>query len=496
MLIKKEQDTIKAYFEDSSNLRGGFAQEVAYPESISELAFFMREADLGKVPVTISGGGTSTTGSRVPFGGAVITMERLNSILNIDASKRTADVQSGVSCEDLKRACEKEGLFYTAHPTEKLASLGGTVSTNASGARSFKYGPTRNYINRLKMVLMDGTIYEIHRGDRAICRGDSKITLPEGRIIEIPMPGYKMPNVKNAAGYFAREGMDLIDLFIGQEGTLSVIVEIGLDLVRAPNKIFGCFVFFGKETDAWQFSREARMLSRDKSEKGRSMVDALSLEYFDSNALALLREKNPNVPLNKKAAIFFEQEIMDEREGEVAQAWTELIARHDASLDDTWVAMTEKELEQFALWRHAIPESVNEIIRRNGFQKLSTDIAVPDGKLIDMLNFYTEILSRQKIQHVIFGHIGESHLHVNLLPASQEELGISRNICLELVRKGISLGGTVSAEHGIGKIKHRYLEEMYGRKGILEMAALKKAFDPNCLLGLNNIFPKEILALV
>lgn len=293
MLIKKDPAVIGSYFEDSSNLKGGYADEVIFPETPEELPEILKKANNDRTPVTISGGGTGTTGSRIPFGGIVISLEKFNKIRGISKDAMLAKVQSGVMVEDLKRASEKEGLFYTSHPTEKTASVGGTVATNASGSRSFKYGPTRRYVKRLKMLLPDGEELIVRRGERVISRRDSVLKLQSGRRIDIPLPTYRMPEIKNSAGYFAKDGMDLIDLFIGQEGTLSVIQEIALELVKKPDKIFSAFVFFKEEEDSWEFSDDARNL------------DALSIEYFDNNALRLLRLRSANVPGHAKAAIFF-----------------------------------------------------------------------------------------------------------------------------------------------------------------------------------------------
>jgi D-lactate dehydrogenase (cytochrome) len=484
MIIKRDPDIVKGYFEDSSNLKGGSAEGIAVPESIEELSAFLAEANTKKLPVTVSGGGTSTTGSRIPFGGMVISTEKLNRISGISAKDMSATLQTGALVDDLKKACDKEGLFYTCHPTEASATVGGTVATNASGARSFKYGPTRRYIRRLKMVLASGEVFELRRGERILTRRDPVVKLPGGRVITVPIPTYRMPEVKNSAGYFAKDEMDLIDLFIGQEGTLSVIAELNMALAKKPEKILSAFAFFPKEEDAWQFATEAR---------GR---DALSIEYFSANALELLRSKNPNVPSGAASAIFFEQELARGREDALIDAWLALISKHHASIDDTWVAMTEKEAAEFNSFRYAMPEAVNDTIRRNGRQKLSTDIAVPDSHFMEMMRFYSTSLKDAGIENVIFGHIGECHVHVNLLPKTDEEAAKAKDLVIAFVRKGVSFGGTVSAEHGIGKIKHRYLEEMYGKAGILEMARVKKAFDPNCILGLDNMFPKEVLGEV
>jgi len=173
-----------------------------------------------------------------------------------------------------------------------------------------------------------------------------------------------------------------------------------------------------------------------------------------------------------------------------------MIGRHGARLEDTWAAMNEKDASLFTGLRYAIPESVNELIKRSGFRKFSTDIAVPGGRLLDMMRFYVDTLKGSGLRHLIFGHIGEDHLHVNILPGTALEAERARELSLIFVRKGVALSGTVSAEHGIGKLKHKYLEEMYGRNGIMEMVRVKKALDPNCILGLDNIFPKEYLNLV
>jgi D-lactate dehydrogenase (cytochrome) len=162
-------------------------------------------------------------------------------------------------------------------------------------------------------------------------------------------------------------------------------------------------------------------------------------------------------------------------------------------MDGTWVAMNEKEAQGFASLRYAIPEAVNEIVRHTGMRKFSTDIAVPVDRMGEMLRFYKKVFERESVRNIIFGHIGESHVHANALPATPAEADRAKDICLELIKKGIALGGTVSAEHGIGKIKHEYLRLMYGDRGVMEMVAIKKAIDPSCILGPGNIFPKELL---
>ena len=294
-----------------------------------------------------------------------------------------------------------------------------------------------------------------------------------------------MPDVKSSAGYFIKDGMDLLDLFIGQEGTLSIITEIEMGLVKKPSAILSCFVFFKKEEDSWGFSEEA---------KRSTSSGILSIEYFDHNAVELIRARKNSVPDDAAAAIFFEQDIGGKDADEVTAGWANVISKFGSSLEATWVAMNERSAEDFTALRYAVPESINDIIRRGDFRKFSTDIAVPGNKFSEMMNFYVTTFRKEPLRHVIFGHIGENHLHVNILPGSKKDAIRAEELSLLFIRKGISLGGTVSAEHGIGKLKHKFLQEMYGKEGIMKMVRVKKVFDPNCILGLDNIFPKEYLA--
>ena len=481
MIIKTDPDIIKGYFEDYSGLLGGHADRVILPDNEKEARDILLEASAKKIPVTISGGGTGVTGARIPFGGWVIATENLNKIIEINDKAFTATLQPGVRLTDLENELSKKGLTYLPDPTEPNAFLGGTISTNASGAKGFKYGPTRNYIKRLKLLLSTGDVINIKRGDYLINKG-AFFSLPlKNKEIKIRMPDYSMPEIKTAAGYYIKDDMDLVDLFIGHEGTLGFILEADIALGIRPEAVMSFFSFFASEGDAIGFVRAA------KAHK------AMSLEYMDANSLSLLRTKYPNMPKSAKGLIYFEQDYKKESESRLVDSWTNLLEKHKALMEDSWFADSDKERMRLKELRHALPDIVNEIVRKNRMPKVGTDIAVPDGRFKEMLEFYKEKLASLGIDYVIFGHIGESHMHVNMLPKTEEEFKKSRLVYTEFVKKAVSLGGTVSAEHGIGKLKHPFLEIMYGKDNIKQMAILKKSLDPSCILGLDNIFPKELL---
>jgi D-lactate dehydrogenase (cytochrome) len=478
MLIKKDKSIIQSYFEDQSGLTGGSAESVYIPENEKEISDLLKEASSKKTPITVSGAGTGVTGGRIPFGGIVLSLERFNNITDITATSAVA--QAGVTVKDLKTKVKEKGLMYCPDPTEQNSFIGGNVSTNASGSRGFKYGPTRNHIKRLKVVLSTGDILNIERGQHF---ADSSGNLEITSNLKIKLPKYILPNIKNAAGYYNRPGMDLIDLFIGQDGTLGIITEVEVILKPMVEKIFSGIAFFPKEELSWNFVTEAK----------KDVPGLLSLEYFDKNALELLKGDYPQIPDFAKAAIFFEQDISGLNEDTTLDDWAKLLENYNAPQDKAWFATSNKDQEGFREFRYHLPEKVNEIVRRNKLPKAGTDIAVPENGIREMLVFYKEKLEASKIPHLIFGHIGENHMHSNFLPQTQAEQNMSRKIYIELVEKALSLGGTVSAEHGIGKLKHIFLEKMLGKSGMQEMAALKKSIDPACILGIGNIFPKELL---
>ncbi len=482
MIEKKDPAIIESFFEDNSNLKEGVAQSVLFPETPDEVSSILKDAYRSKTAVTISGGGTGTVGGRIPFGGVVISTERLNTVLKIltySSDGGYVRVESGLLLNDLVEAVRKQGLFYPPNPTEVAASIGGTIATNASGSRSFKYGTTRNYVSYLKLVLGNGEVLEVKRGE-IFARGRKFQLLIGGKEVSFSVPSYSMPGVKkHSAGFYAQDNMDLIDLFIGQEGCLGVVVEAELKLLKAPEDIFSCFAFFNSEQDARDFSIRAKSL------------DPLALEYFDANSLQLLREEYPHIPGNARGSIFFEQEVASANEEEIIEKWRGLLEEYGVALGDTWVASSLREREKFYEFRHRLPDLISEIVKKNSQPKIATDIAVSESNFTEMLEFYLNTLKPCGIDYLIFGHIGDCHLHVNLLARTKEEWEKSRELASEFIDKAISLGGTVSGEHGIGKLKHQFLHKLYGEQGIDEMIQLKRALDPHFILNRGNLFPAD-----
>jgi len=389
-----------------------------------------------------------------------------------------AVVEPGVFLSDLQRAVDQEGLLYPPDPTERGCFIGGTVATNASGARTYKYGPTRNYIRRLKIVLASGEIVDLRRGD---VRADSDGQIRIGSI-NAELPSYHMPATrKNASGYFVAPGMDAVDLFIGSEGTLGVVCEIEARLLPKPEGLLSGVVFFGNEADVLALVAEAR-----------KRVNARALEFFDRESLSFLRQKYPEIPSEAVGAIFFEQETTAATEDSAQNDWLALLDQHHA-FPDSWFASNEQDQARLREFRHQLPVLMNEWFARYNQRKVSTDMAVSDDAFPGLFRLYKETLQASGLRYTIFGHIGDNHVHVNILPRNESEASHARDLYVQFLKHAASVGGTLSAEHGVGKLKREYLRYFYTDAQLREMAALKKAFDPNGILGRGNIFSEELL---
>jgi len=498
--VKTQKDDIQIYLSDASNLAGGSAETLFVPETVEDIAKILSEADAAGTPVTISGARTGTVGGAIPFGGIIVSLEKLNRIKMIDKAGMFAVVEPGVILADLQAAIDSEGMFYPPDPTEWSCQIGGTVATNASGARSFKYGATREFVRRLTVVLASGEIVELRRGESVSdVSGQITVKTRDGREITAKVPTYDRPDVrKNVSGYYNRQPLDAIDIFIGSEGTLGVIAEIELALLPKPDAFFSGIVFFQDGSRLLKFVEEAKdrsFASRVASAEPSAAadIDATLIEYFDSNALRFIAEKFPGTPSDAAGAIFFEQETTAENEDSMLEAWNELLERHGADLEHSWFTTNEQDRERMRSFRHALPVAVNERITRYKQRKVGTDMAVPDDNFAGFLRFYNEILGASGIDYVIFGHIGDRHLHANLLPKDAVEAEKARHIYGRCVAQAIMLGGTVSAEHGIGKLKRKYLAAMMGERYLNEMADLKRAFDPKGIIGRGNMFEEKYL---
>lgn len=488
MIIKSEQNEIQDYLKDASNTKG-FCDAVVYPENTRDIINVLKDSNKKRTKVTVCGNRTGLSGASVPMGGIVLSTEKMNKIVEINADDKFAIVEPGILLSDFLKEIKTKNLFYPPDPTELNCFIGGTVATNASGSKTFKYGSTRDFILGLELVLPTGETLKLERGENFAQKNKLVIKTDSGKAYELHLPEVRLIHTKNAAGYFCKINMDAIDLFIGSEGTLGIITKIKLKLLPPPEDTISCVLFFNDETSGLNFLEEARELSyQNRKSKTNFNIDALALEYFDERALKFLAKDFSTIPENAKAAIWFEQECTTASFDSILEAWNTSMQKHNVNKETTWFAFSHVDKEKIKDFRHAISWKVNEYVTKNNFRKLGTDVAVPDECFQEFYFTLQSWAKQSNIDSVAYGHFGNSHIHLNFLPKNDVEFNASKNLYKKICEEAIRLGGTISAEHGIGKNKTALLKEMYGEKVINKMFAIKSTLDPNLILSYGNIF--------
>lgn len=505
-----------SYLSDESGFGPGKASVLFIPNSEFQVAQFLKEMNEKRIPVTLSGGRTGIVAGAVPEGGALLSLDNMNEITAITWNEQSKEwrltCQPGIRLRDLQQKITTKSFggkahdpewkdlprflndpsqyFYPPDPTEDTASLGGTVATDASGARTYLYGRTREHVRAIRVVLPNGEVLDLRRGEHLTDTSNTiRLRHLDGTTTDIPLPRYERPNVKCATGYYSKTNMDLLDLFIGSEGTLGVITSVEIALKKKTQTAM-FLAFFPSIDNATAFVIQVRSVARNSDK-----MSVNSLEYLDSNSLRLLHEINEDrklgmkLPANGAAAILSEFESTET----AIEVLVEYLQLHHSPVDETISAIDERDKERLRTLRHAIPEAINRIIakRKNDIprlHKLGTDTAVPDERLIDIMNVYGKRLVESKLEHYVIGHIAENHLHVNILPRSLPELETGEQLVRILAQDAVAMGGVVSAEHGIGKMKRSFMRIMFQDEEIQGMIATKRAIDPNWILCRGNIF--------
>lgn len=514
-MIKRinDQNEMSIFLSDESR-RAGNATEICFPQTAGEISALLREDK--NTPVTIQGGRTGVTAGAVPESGIVINLSAMNKVLRMpcaaDAGSAagassesaptlsgslTAEVQPGVLLTTLQEQLHPLGLFFPPDPTETTASIGGMVSCNSSGACSYRYGATRNHIRSLEMVLADGDTLSIRRGEHYAKAGRFALTTDGGRVISGTLPRITMPNVKkHTAGYFIRPDMDMIDLFIGSEGTLGIVTQIEIDLLPEPKNLWGAVVFFESEECALSFVHLLR---------GEASAAPQAIEFFGTDTLEMLRDAQESgaaltgmTKIPSGCAVY--TEFASEYRGELEPLCARLGQYiHEAGGDpaDSWFAFRGPDMVRLKEFRHAAPVCVNERVSEirkshSTITKLGTDMSVPDSRLDEVFAMYRRDLAREGFQTSLFGHIGNNHLHCNIIPRDEEEYLRGKELYTRWAEEIVRMGGSVSAEHGIGKLKVWLLQKLYSEEDLQAMFELKRLFDPQLRLNPGNIFGYNI----
>jgi FAD/FMN-containing dehydrogenase len=458
--ISLDADVRRAYARDASGLELVPAA-VARPATIGEVEALLRECMADRTPVTAAGAQSSTTGASITDRGLLLSLRSLSAIGEADTDRRTIRAGAGALVADVRRAAEASGLLFTPDPTsEEESTIGGAIACNASGARSLRYGATRPHVRALTVLLANGETLELRR--------------PE---LEKNTVGYPMAH-------------DPVDWFIGSEGTLGIVVDAELSLLPLPDLVLGLAIPFARESDALAFVVAARR-SPD--------VHPRCLEFFDVRAMRIVRLAEGALTwANAAEAMVYVEETGGGSEGAgegaldaLLDAWLALAQAHDAMENDIRVYDSPAALRDARRLRHSIPATMNERganYRATGGRKVSTDWAVPYPRLAEALHVARGIADAQGVeQAVAYGHAGNGHPHQNFIARDADELRRIETVVEATLREVLAMGGTVAAEHGIGKLKRRWLPMQATATQLRMMRAIKTELDPLGLLAPGNV---------
>ena len=480
------------HFRDESR-RSGTADFLAFPATEDEVAAVLAHARAHCLPVTPQGARTGITAGAVPCGGIAMDFSRMKRILPAPPDPATGAprllAEPGATLAEIRAACPP-GWFFSPDPTETSASIGGMFACNASGAMSFLYGPVRDSIAAARILLEDGTLLDLERGRDRL--RNLAFALPTGPIDLPELP--PRPPVKNAAGYFLRPGMDALDLFIGAEGTLGILTAATLQLRPAPAERWALLAFPG---DGDRVAAAVDALRRTFRDGDTPPARLAALEAFDARAMDFLRARTDDPVARSapsgRAALYAEFHASSSAAAEEALLLaSDLLDAAGTDPSSAIAADTPSMLARFKTFRHALPESVNTLLderRRTvpSIVKLGSDMAVPDDRLCDVLRLYRSGLDASGLEHVVFGHIGDNHLHVNILPRSEADMETGRALYRTFASSVIAWGGSLSAEHGIGKAKTDLLRQMYPPAAIDAMRRIRDLLSPRRLLNPENL---------
>lgn len=433
------------YSHDEMPIYGKYMPEaVVLPETTEEVAAIMKLCAESKVPVTVRGAGTGLVGGCVPIhGGIVLSTERMNKILSYDMNNMVVHTQPGVLLCDLSADALIHGLMYPPDPGEKTATVGGNVSTNAGGMRAVKYGVTRDYVLAMTVVLPNGEVLKL---GKTVC--------------------------KTSSGY------SLLHLMVGSEGTLGIITELTLKLIPKPTMDVSLILPFEDIAGAIASVPAIKLANLDPQS-----IEFMERDIVDSSACFTGNAVFPTVVNGKNVGAYILVTLVGDSEAELSLKMDKLgelaekVGAYDVLV--VWTAGLKKDVWSARSAFLTVIEAETKLLDE-------MDVVVPVDRIAEFLVFTHDEGERQNIHIRSFGHAGDGNLHIYCCSSDLEEEEFKRRTKLVMdscYAKCTEFEGQVSGEHSIGHAKKEYLRESVGDTAYDLMGAIKKVFDPDCLLN-------------
>lgn len=439
--ISTEPEDLICYGFDASGLETAPAA-IVWPQDVHDIVSIMNFARSEGISVIPRGAGTGMTGGSVPSKGSVIlSFEKMNKVIEVDAENLTVLVEPGVINGKLQKELERLGLFYPPDPTSlNYCSIGGNVAENAGGPRALKYGVTRDYVMELEAVLPDGSV------------------ITTGR-----------KTAKGVVGY------DLTSLLVGSEGTLAVITKILLKVLALPEDVVTLLVLFKELEDSGKAVRE--IISRGFTPR--------TFEFLDQEAIRAVENYRPiGLPQDTAALLLVELDGTPAVISDEAEKVAGLCEKFHGE-----VIMAEDEQARLRLWeaRRAVSPALYHLKP----SKINEDIVVPRSRIPEMLTSLRKMSEDSGISIVNFGHAGDGNIHVNIMidKNNEDDMRKAQELKKNIFAVTLGFGGTISGEHGIGLTKSGYIAMEIRPEVLSLMKRIKSAFDPQNILNPGKIFP-------
>jgi D-lactate dehydrogenase (cytochrome) len=512
-----EQPPAADFLEDAAHYPGGHAAGVVFPRSIDDIVRAIESAD-SVLPI---GAQSSLTGGATPMGELILATSRMTKVLRTTGTSIT--VQAGLTVAAMQERLAEADAWFPPAPTFTGACAGGIVATNAAGAATFKYGSTRDWVEALTIVLADGTVLDVARGQVRANQGRFEVQSRQG-LRSVLVPTYRLPDVpKCSAGYHATPDMDLIDLFIGSEGTLGVIAEVTFKVLARPPQVAFALVPCTSEHEGFAVAAELRAAAMNTwRTRDPAGIDIAAIEHMDRRSIDVVREDGADrrhdvsFPPSTELALLVQIELSRSLSREAAfdqiadsaseTAADSALGRFCRILDRagllgaTEIALPgdRRRAEDLIAVREAVPAGVNQRVgaaKRDvdpRIEKTAADMIVPFERMAGMMEIYRRGFQSRNLAYAVWGHLSDGNVHPNVIPRSFDDVRRGKEAILEFGREVARLGGCPLAEHGVGRnpVKQSLLRQLYGDEGIDQMRAVKHALDPQWKLAPGVIFSR------
>ncbi|HQW95367.1 MAG TPA: FAD-binding oxidoreductase [Saprospiraceae bacterium] len=441
------EGTLNEYAKDETGVYQALPGMLVFPEKKEEISFILESCNKLGIPITPRGAGTGLAGNSVSFpGGVLLVLTKMDQIISLDSENGTVTVQPGCIVDNLKEYVARHGWYYPVDPASSGTSLiGGHVSTNAAGPHSYKYGSTKNFVAGLEVVLADGTL--IHTGN----------------VVE-----------KSSTGY------NLTQLICGSEGTLGIITEITLRLVRPPSLQNTILISFAALEDGLNTIIALK----------KSRLNIAAIEWMERSAIDIValyegkQEINIETNCSCHLLIDMESDSVEEMESNILNLGSLM-----ETLPYINILVSDSEQSREKLWR--IRKLIGVAVRHHSTYR-EVDTVVPVNKLIELIHLVKETGIKYNFHSVCYGHAGNGNIHVNILREDLDDY-VWNHVLTEGVHaifEGvIALNGVLSGEHGIGLLNRPFMPLQFTKDEILLMRQIKKAFDPNNILNRDKVIP-------